>query len=49
MGSEMCIRDRPERLRRGLPLAAPDASTFFSGGEKGYADYPTYDGASATA
>lgn len=39
--------DLPERLRQGWPLAAPDPSTFFAGGEKGYADYPTYQASSA--
>lgn len=32
--------DLPERLRRGAPLTAPDASRFFGGGAAGYTDYP---------
>jgi len=32
--------DLVERLRREAPLAAADTSTFYGGGEKGYADYP---------
>jgi N-ethylmaleimide reductase len=33
--------DLPERFRRGAQLNAPDRSTFYSPGEKGYTDYPT--------
>jgi N-ethylmaleimide reductase len=36
--------DLPERLRRNLPLNPYDRATFYYGGTKGYADYPTYDG-----
>ncbi|AGC43444.1 NADH:flavin oxidoreductase [Myxococcus stipitatus DSM 14675] len=32
--------DLPERFRRQAPLNPADASTFFTGDEKGYADYP---------
>ena len=32
--------DLVERLRRGAPLNTPDPSTFYTGGEKGYLDYP---------
>ncbi|WP_338868435.1 alkene reductase [Myxococcus stipitatus] len=32
--------DLPERFRQQAPLNAADASTFFTGEEKGYADYP---------
>lgn len=32
--------DLVERFRRGAPLATPDAATFYSGGAKGYTDYP---------
>jgi len=32
--------DLNERVRRGLPLAAPDPSTFYGGGAEGYTDYP---------
>jgi N-ethylmaleimide reductase len=33
--------DLVERLRRGAALNAPDVKTFYSGGAKGYTDYPT--------
>jgi len=36
--------DLVERFRREAPLAAPDVSTFYGGGEKGYADYPALVG-----
>ena len=32
--------DLPERLRKNLPLNAPDESTFYASGPKGYTDYP---------
>ena len=32
--------DLPERFRQGAPLNAPDPSTFYVGGERGYIDYP---------
>jgi N-ethylmaleimide reductase len=32
--------DLPERLRRGAALSEPDRSTFYSGEERGYTDYP---------
>lgn len=32
--------DLPERFAKGLPLKAPDASTFFGGGAHGLIDYP---------
>jgi N-ethylmaleimide reductase len=35
--------DLVERFRAGLPLNAPDRSTFYGGGTRGYTDYPTYD------
>jgi N-ethylmaleimide reductase len=35
--------DLPERLRRDAPLNVPDRATFYSGGAKGYTDYPTLD------
>jgi N-ethylmaleimide reductase len=46
--------DLPERLRHNLPLNPYDRTTFYYGGTKGYADYPTYeatrhDGASSSA
>jgi 2,4-dienoyl-CoA reductase-like NADH-dependent reductase (Old Yellow Enzyme family) len=33
--------DLVERIRRGAPLNAPDPSTFYVQGPKGYTDYPT--------
>mgnify|MGYP002778056418 CR=1 FL=1 len=41
--------DLPERLRDGAPLNAPDVSTFYGGGARGYTDYPTRDAAPADA
>jgi N-ethylmaleimide reductase len=37
--------DLVERFVSGADLAAPDPSTFYGGGEKGYTDYPTMDAA----
>jgi 2,4-dienoyl-CoA reductase-like NADH-dependent reductase (Old Yellow Enzyme family) len=31
------------RLRRSAPLNDPDPATFYTGGARGYADYPTLD------
>lgn len=36
--------DLVERFRVGAALNAPDPSTFYGGGERGYTDYPTLDG-----
>jgi N-ethylmaleimide reductase len=36
--------DLVERLRRGAPLNKPDVGTFYTGGAKGYTDYPTLEG-----
>ncbi len=33
--------DLPERFRQNAPLNAPDQSTFYASGAKGYTDYPT--------
>lgn len=33
--------DLVERFRRGVPLAVPDRSTFYTGESAGYTDYPT--------
>lgn len=33
--------DLPERFAKDAPLNAPDPSTFYSSGPKGYTDYPT--------
>lgn len=32
--------DLAERVRAGAPLNPPDPTTFHTGGERGYADYP---------
>jgi len=32
--------DLPERFRRGAALNAPDSSTFYTPGPRGYTDYP---------
>ncbi|HSO07917.1 MAG TPA: alkene reductase [Pelomicrobium sp.] len=37
--------DLPERFRHGAALNAPDQSTFYSPGAKGYIDYPTLEAA----
>jgi N-ethylmaleimide reductase len=37
--------DLVERFRTGAPLAAPDQSTFYLGGPKGYVDYPALQAA----
>jgi hypothetical protein len=34
-------RQADERIKTNAPLNAPAPSTFFGGGPKGYADYPT--------
>ena len=36
--------DLVERLRTGAPLNEPDPATFYSGGAKGYTDYPALAG-----
>lgn len=36
--------DLVERFKAGLPLAAPDPSTFYTPGPKGYTDYPRATG-----
>jgi N-ethylmaleimide reductase len=33
--------DLPERLRTGAPLSTADPSTFYTGGARGYTDYPS--------
>lgn len=35
--------DLVERFKAGSPLAEPDKSTFYHGGEKGYVDYPVWN------
>jgi N-ethylmaleimide reductase len=37
--------DLPERLRHGFPLAAYNREAFWGGDERGYTDYPAYQGA----
>ena len=39
--------DLVERFREGAALATADSATFYSGGEKGYTDYPTRQAAAA--
>jgi len=39
--------DLPRRFRQQAPLNRPDPSTFYSGEEKGYVDYPALGGESA--
>jgi 2,4-dienoyl-CoA reductase-like NADH-dependent reductase (Old Yellow Enzyme family) len=39
--------DLVERLRSGAPLAPSDPGTFYSGGARGYVDYPAMDEAEA--
>jgi len=39
--------DLIERMKAGLPLNAPDASTFYTPGAKGYTDYPQAEAATA--
>ena len=41
--------DLVRRYRENLPLNVPDPSTFYTGGEAGYNDYPAYTGAEAAA
>jgi len=36
--------DLVERLAQGAPLAVPNASTLYGGGEQGYTDYPALSG-----
>ncbi|MBC7712812.1 MAG: hypothetical protein H7177_05710 [Rhizobacter sp.] len=33
--------DLPKKFENNIPLNLPDQSTFYSGGPKGYIDYPT--------
>jgi N-ethylmaleimide reductase len=41
--------DLVRRYRENLPLNVPDPSTFYTGGETGYNDYPVFAGAHAAA
>lgn len=41
--------DLPARIAAGAPLATADAATFYSGGARGYTDYPTLEAAAAVA
>jgi N-ethylmaleimide reductase len=36
--------DLPARIHTGAPLNAPEPSTFYTPGPKGYTDYPSLDG-----
>lgn len=36
--------DLPARFKQGAPLNEADQATFYGGDEKGYTDYPTFDG-----
>ena len=36
--------DLVRRWEEGLELNEPEESTFYVGGERGYIDYPTYEG-----
>ena len=36
-----------ERFRRGAPLNAPQAATFYAGEERGYIDYPNLEAVGA--
>lgn len=42
-------QDLIERMKAGLPLNAPDPSTFYTPGEKGYTDYPRAETAAEAA
>ncbi|TIA87208.1 hypothetical protein E3P99_03318, partial [Wallemia hederae] len=35
--------DLPKRIEMGWPLNEPDVSAYYTGGEKGYIDYPFYE------
>jgi hypothetical protein len=35
--------DLVERFQMGVPLAEPDATTFYTPGPQGYTDYPMLD------
>jgi N-ethylmaleimide reductase len=39
--------DLPERFRRGAKVNTPHPETFYTGGAKGYIDYPTLEDAPA--
>ncbi|HJQ31938.1 MAG TPA: alkene reductase [Pyrinomonadaceae bacterium] len=39
--------DLPERFRRGAALTEPDQATFYTPGERGYTDYPSFSQATA--
>lgn len=41
--------DLVERFRRGMPLTAPDTTTFYGGDAHGYTDYPALDNATSVA
>ncbi|MEA2602687.1 MAG: N-ethylmaleimide reductase [Acidobacteriota bacterium] len=39
--------DLPERFAEGAPLNVPDSTTFYTGGERGYIDYPAREAVAA--
>ena len=39
--------DLPQRIRQAVALNAPDMATFYTGGAKGYTDYPALEAVSA--
>jgi N-ethylmaleimide reductase len=41
--------DLPKRIQKGLPLSPYDRDSFYTFDPKGYADYPAYEEATATA
>ena len=41
--------DLIERMKAGLPLNAPDPTTFYTPGAKGYTDYPRAQQAAVAA
>jgi N-ethylmaleimide reductase len=41
--------DLPARIGSGAPLARADTATFYSGGARGYTDYPALEAAAAVA
>lgn len=40
----LCNPDLPERFKRNAKLNAPDPTTFYTPGPKGYVDYPALEG-----
>jgi len=42
--AQSSLRDLPRRLQYNLPLNPYDRSAFWGGTERGYNDYPFYEG-----